>query len=1048
MVAGLERVAGLGAAAFERASGAALGFVAARFGAEGARVAFERAVDGALALRGRRAANWAQRGPGGHVLVITDEAPNLQAVRVRQPFDALVRAGAIEGYSVLSGGAVTFGAAARFSAIWVQRSVDPQVQLLLRVLGRGFVYDLDDNLLVSPSYRRAFAAETMETAAALVRDCAVLSCTTRRLAVQLGRDAVVTPNLAFGAARRVAGPARTVVWASSDMPALAGSRAAVERAVRDFAVAHGLPVLCIGARAPEAFAAAGLAVETSGLLEYPAYLARLRAAAPGILVGPLETAADAATQRFVDAKSDIKVIEARLAGLQGVFSAAAPYAQSDLAPEILCENSYDGWLGGLERARLACERPGPETAWPARRDAGQSGLMPWAEALRQAAVDVSGAEVMAAVAFVAAQAATLLASPAAFDEADYLRRHPDVAAAVSAGVVASGYRHFVQSGFGEGRAAQRRASAAGAESFWWTRLLHEVGGLEASVAARAKEIAGLRERVARADEPRAEAGWLRWGGGTRALPCPVCDAGGPHAVVVRAGPHVLVWCDGCGVRFYVDRVEHAYEGEAASVGLQFALEQNASVHHQTGLLFGRAGGRSVLDVGCGFGFAVDLAREVLGWRAVGVDPSWAAAAGRAQLGADIRQAYLSAELELGAPFDRVIASEVIEHVADPYAMLALLRGRLAPRGVLALTTPNAEAIRAGEDRGRLTGILAPGVHLTLFTEGSLGLALRRAGFGHVAVKVTADTLVAEASDQPLGPTADGEHAAAYRAYLEGLMRRAEVGSALWSGAAGRLLTLLMPSAEIAVLEALIGEIAAAWRERFGFDLAGFEVPAALSEAEIRTVGAAGMGALQPFTLAGVLAHRAELAHRRGDAMAAVRDAGAAHRIAVETRRVLQSENLIDLELKQIAWRSRVMLAMGVSALAPGLSATLAAGIAAGSPGASADWEDAPEAAVIEMVAGVFVEAVAAERFDDARRVERWLADTDRVVEALSGRPALLLRTLLMRGVQRLDGHDDPAGAQDAFERLAREARRLESAEYLDLAREHRAVAASRSGVTR
>lgn len=1063
--AGLEQVAGLGAAAFERASGAALKFVGARFAAAGAQAAFERAVEGALARARRRAADWPRLGPGGHVLVVSDEAANLRAVRVHQPFDALMRRGAIEGYSVLSGGAFLAGTVTdetRFTAIWVQRSVDPQVQLLLRVLGRGFVYDLDDNLLVSPSYRRAFASEAIETAAGLVRECAVLSCATRRLAAQLGRpDAVVTPNLAFGAARRVVGRARTVVWASSDAPALAGSRGEIERAVRDFCRAHGLPVLCIGARAPTSFEAAGIVVEAAGLLAYPAYLERLRAAAPGILVGPLETGADAATQTFVDAKSDIKVIEARLAGLQGVFSAAAPYAESDLGPEILCENTYAGWLEGLERARSACERPGVTEDWPGRRDADGVGPMPWAEALRRAAVDVSGGEVMAALRFVAAQAETLLEAPALFDEADYLRRHADVAEAVAAGVVASGYRHFVQSGFREGRAARRVASAAGEASFWWTRLVHEVGRLETSVAARGKEIAGLRDRVTvrrllpdvvrpaivKSPVPaRVDDGWLRWGGGTRALPCPVCDAGGAHEVVVRAGGHVLVRCDGCGTRFYADRVVHDYEIEgAAGVMLQFGLEQNASLHHQTRLLFGREGAASVLDVGCGFGFAVDLAAEVLGWRAVGVDPSWAAAAGRAQLGADIREGYLTAAMELGAPFDRVIASEVIEHVADPYAMLALLRGRLAPGGVLVLTTPNGESVRAGEDRGRLTGILAPGVHLTLFTEGSLALALRRAGFGHVAVEVTADTLVAEASDWPLGASAEGAHAAAYRAYLEGLMRRATVGSALWNGAAGRLLTLLMPTAEASALEALFGAIAAAWRARFGIDLETLDMPAALSEAEIRTVGAAGLGERRPFNLAGVLLNRAVLAERAGDAADALRYAGAAHRVAVETRRVLQLENLIDLDLKRVAWRARLLMVACVGSLGPGLAGTLAAGVAAGSPGALADWEDAPEDAVIELVAELFVAAVAADRFDEARRVEGWLADAEAVIAALRARPDLLLRTLFMRGVQRLMGHRDPAGALLAFERLTGEARRLGAMDYADIGSEHMALAAARLG---
>ncbi len=61
---------------------------------------------------------------------------------------------------------------------------------------------------------------------------------------------------------------------------------------------------------------------------------------------------------------------------------------------------------------------------------------------------------------VATLITTFLAGPgfspasemAVFDEADYLRRHPDVAAAVAEGRLSSGYAHFVSAG----RAAKRR----------------------------------------------------------------------------------------------------------------------------------------------------------------------------------------------------------------------------------------------------------------------------------------------------------------------------------------------------------------------------------------------------------------------------------------------------------------------------------------------------------------------------------------------------------------------------------------------------------------
>ncbi len=1049
VAAGLDRVAGLGTAAFGRAAAAALAFAGSRFGADAAAAAFERAVEAALPQA--RAAAFSR---SGHVLVISDERPNLVHIRVHLPFDALRARGSIQDYSVLCRGQIVFSTAPAeppptYAAIWVQRSVDPAVQLLLRTLRRPFVYDLDDNLLVSPGYRPAFAAEATATAAALVREAAVVSCATARLGAALaeaGPDAgarvVVTPNLAFGPAIAVPGTARTVVWASSDAPALAGSRREVERAVRDFCRLHGLGLLCIGAAPPPAFAAAGLRVEHVPLLPYPAYLARLRAAAPGILVGPLETEGDAATQAFVDGKSDIKVIEAGLAGLVGVWSRALPYADSDLDPAILCDNSYEGWRDGLARAREACWTA-QARAWPVRRDAVATGLRPWATAVARARTELPAAELAAALRFVQAQAETLLRSPALFDEAAYLRQHADVAAAVATGVVASGYRHFVQSGFREGRAVRQVATEAGEASFWWTRLLHDISVLEASVQAREQEIAGLRERVALrgrmapADDEAAPVAatpsWLRWGGSPRALPCPVCDATGPHPSVLEAGS-ALLRCAGCGTCFYADRVEHEYrEGEPTETLLQFTLEQNAGIGHQTRLLFGQPGARSVLDVGCGFGFAADMAARVLGWRAVGVDPSSAAVAGRRLLGADIRAEYLDAATELGEPFDRVIASEVIEHVADPHAMVRLLRERLAPGGVLALTTPNAAAIAPGGDAGQLLGILAPGVHLTLFTAASLASLLGRGGFAHVRVREAADNLVAEASDWPLPTAGDGDHVAAYRAYLEALLQLAPPGSALWNGAAGRLLALLAGTAPLPALDALFAAVDAAWQAAFGWALEPATVPPALTEAEIGTIGAAALGRRQPFNLAGVLLARAEVEARRPGREAATVLAWAepARRVAIETRRVLQAENLVDLDLARTAWRARLLALSCLAEMAPTLAGTVLATADAGSA-----WDRAPTSAVIELVAPFFVAAVAADRFEAARGVAGWLADAAAVLEALAGDRPLLLRTLFMRGVPLLVGDGDAAGAVAAFERLGVEARRLGAADYVALAAAH------------
>lgn len=102
-------------------------------------------------------------------------------------------------------------------------------------------------------------------------------------------------------------------------------------------------------------------------------------------------------------------------------------------------------------------------------------------------------------------------------------------------------------------------------------------------------------------------------------------------------------------------------------------------------------GRSVLDVGCGAGLLAEpLAR--LGGKVTGLDasPEVIDVARDHAAAMDLDIDYRAGDIqELEGRFDLVTAMEVIEHVSDPALFVRALAKRLAPEGLLIMSTPNA-----------------------------------------------------------------------------------------------------------------------------------------------------------------------------------------------------------------------------------------------------------------------------------------------------------------------------------------------------------------------
>jgi 2-polyprenyl-6-hydroxyphenyl methylase / 3-demethylubiquinone-9 3-methyltransferase len=148
------------------------------------------------------------------------------------------------------------------------------------------------------------------------------------------------------------------------------------------------------------------------------------------------------------------------------------------------------------------------------------------------------------------------------------------------------------------------------------------------------------------------------------------------------------WWDADGAFAPLHRMSHARMGF-----IREALDQRVRVDAPR---FRPFDGLTVLDVGCGGGLLCEpLAR--LGAIVTGIDASSeaiiAAGAHASQAGLDIDFECAAAEdlLNREQRYDVVIASEVIEHVAEPASFLVTLAGLLKPSGAVVLTTLNRSA---------------------------------------------------------------------------------------------------------------------------------------------------------------------------------------------------------------------------------------------------------------------------------------------------------------------------------------------------------------------
>ena len=218
--------------------------------------------------------------------------------------------------------------------------------------------------------------------------------------------------------------------------------------------------------------------------------------------------------------------------------------------------------------------------------------------------------------------------------------------------------------------------------------------------------------------------------------CPACGPATIHRYLYSKNRCDILQCAACGL----GRTETAaFDPSAYYTNGYFSGEQTDGYADYLGaepvlrrefvrtLAFIRRYRRSgkLLEVGCAYGFFLQEAKRHFEVSGIELARDAAAHCRRNGLAVDTGAAD-EINLNLRGPFDVIVLLDVIEHLPDPHETLALLAGRLAPGGIIVLTTGDFGSLTARAFRSTWR-LMTPPQHLWFFTAGSMDRLAQRAG---------------------------------------------------------------------------------------------------------------------------------------------------------------------------------------------------------------------------------------------------------------------------------------------------------------------------------
>ena len=233
-------------------------------------------------------------------------------------------------------------------------------------------------------------------------------------------------------------------------------------------------------------------------------------------------------------------------------------------------------------------------------------------------------------------------------------------------------------------------------------------------------------------------------------PCPLCGSDNPRIVLKRRdlmlaseGEFTVCQCGECAHQYLNPRptretIGQHYRGAYdqhlvhAQAGRLKRLDQGYGHWKRLRLIERYVPGGVLLDVGCGGGgFLAEVAKRP-NWRAVGIEPSPAAAAAcREQLGLNVlASTWEEADLPRESA-DAITMWEVLEHLHAPVAAVSKAQHLLKPGGLLIISTPNRDSLDARTFGPCWIGYELPR-HLQIFRQADVEGLLTANGFEVVA----------------------------------------------------------------------------------------------------------------------------------------------------------------------------------------------------------------------------------------------------------------------------------------------------------------------------